>query len=106
MRAKPPTLEDWSDFLELRGPVHVQHEDGTAVSYGTSGRAEASTPGLAQVMTLDELHFVLYDELRQVQRTIPAAKVLELSDEPGPGVILDVADDVEADPGDTVNTRG
>src|SRR4051812_16460729 len=46
MRFAPPTLEDWRHFLELQGPVQVQHADGSSVTHAPFGKPEPSDPNL------------------------------------------------------------
>jgi hypothetical protein len=98
-------LEEWEGFLQPQGPVRVERADGTFVSYGARGRAQA-VDDRAEVLAAADIELVLYDEVGNTIRTIAGTDVTEFREQKGPVIVVVVDDSVEPDPGDTVRTRG
>jgi hypothetical protein len=98
-------LEGWKRLLEPLGPVRVERSDGTFVSYGARGKAQA-VDDPAEVLAAADIQLVLYDEIGNTVRTIAGTDVIDFPEHKGPVIVVVVDDSVEPDPGDSVRTRG
>ena len=92
-------------FVTRTGPVHVVHEDGSAVSYGASARLDLIDPSRKDAWTVDQVQMTLLDEQSRPTRAIAGHQILKV-EETRVGYRVVVERSEERDPGKTVSTRG
>jgi hypothetical protein len=98
----PVSLDDLSVFQNPQFPVTVQRADGAPVAYG---RARLESAGPDQVLTPADAVLEIYDEVGNRLRSIPGEEIDQIEDGK-PGKVVTVSNEVEADDGRTVQTRG
>lgn len=99
-----PSQEEWKPFLNPRGPIRIEHEDGTLVTYGARGLLRGVRGGQKATEPAD-MELALSEATGTPGRAIPGDKVIRI-EEGGPVIVVVVDDDVEPDPGATAITRG
>jgi hypothetical protein len=99
-----PSRAEWEPFLNARGPVRVQHADGTPVAYGDRGRIQGSG-GKTKIDDQADLELALSDGTGTPGRVFPGDQVISIEYGPSLDVVV-VEDDIDPDPGPTVITRG
>jgi hypothetical protein len=101
----PVQPEDLKVFVTRTGPVHVVHEDESAVSYGASARLDMIDPSRKDAWTVDQVQLTLPDEQSRPTRAIAGSRILQV-EETRVGYRIVVERSEEPDPGQTVSTRG
>lgn len=96
----PVSTEELVPFVSGTGPVHVVHEDGTAVTYGSSARLDMIDPNQKETWVVEEVELTIFDELSRTRRSIAGNLILEV-ERVDPGFRITVDASVEPDPGET-----
>jgi len=98
-------LDDFKHFLNRDGPINVVDMEGNGVTYAPSGIAKPVDPKLAQILKLEEIQLVLFDEMTNVTRAIRGDQIEEIYPTlPGWQIVVD--NTVEPDEGTGIQTRG
>jgi hypothetical protein len=92
-------------LIERNGPVDVITQAGDGITHAPSGMFQAIDPPLGEVWSVRDVKLVLFDEQTRPAREIPGQHIVDVKLSQ-PGVIVVVDDSVEADPGQTLRTRG
>jgi hypothetical protein len=101
----PVRPEDLNVFISRTGPVHIVHENGSAVSYGASARLDLVDVSRRDAWTVDQVQLTLLDEQSRPTRVISGDRILNV-EEKGVGYRVIVERSEEPDPGHAVRTRG
>ncbi|MFZ2052426.1 MAG: hypothetical protein WAU69_16010 [Solirubrobacteraceae bacterium] len=101
----PVQPDDLEVFVTRTGPVHVVHEDGSAVSYGASARLDLIDQSRKDAWTVDQVQLTLLDEQSRPTRAIVGSRIVKV-DEMSVGHRVVVERSEAPDPGPTVTTRG
>jgi hypothetical protein len=98
-------LADFKLLVNRDGPITVVDSEGRGITHATSGIAKPVDPTVAQVLSLEEIQLVLFDEMSNLTRTIRGDQIKEIT-KVAPGWRIVVDETVDPDEGKTVRTRG